>query len=179
MNKKIKGNHNYMADGNIYVQNTPEEDYGVIKTIFNYVLDKIDEDQPDEPSLSRDKLIHINDKIKLNFTEKSERDEVKKYFTQLYLKINFVEKAFSSLGSDDQADIHFYIFSKYKGLKRKSIKPIDILTDLSEIFIPTNQSKNPNFISIAQGIVLFFFDDCTIFEKTSSEEVQNDLFSEL
>lgn len=179
MNKKIKGDGNFMADGNIYLNYTPEEDYGVIKTIFKYVLDKTESDQSDEPSLSRDKLIHINEKIILNFSENSEREVVRKYFTQLYLKISFVEKAFSSLSNDEQSDIHFYIYSNYQEFKRESIKPIEILTKLSSTFIPSNQFKNPNFRSIAQAIVLFFFDDCTIFEKTPSEDTPNDLFSDL
>ncbi|MDN3595301.1 hypothetical protein [Zunongwangia endophytica] len=177
MSKKIKGDNNLMAGRDIY-QNFPEEDYGVIDTIFNYVLDKIKEGKSDKPSLTKDKLIHINEKIKLNFINKSERDEVRFYFTQLYLKINFVEKAFSTLNSQDQASIHYYIHSNYKKLKRQSLRPINILIDLPEIFVPKKYSKNPSFKSIAQGIVLFFFDDCTIFEKTSSEG-QNDLFSEL
>ena len=181
MGNKIKGDKNVLAGRDVIFNNEIEqEDYGVIETIFDYVLEKVDERiDNNESSLSRDKLLHINDKINLNFTNEGERKNVQEYFTHLFLKISFVENAFASLSSDDQSDIHFYILNSYNKLKRKLKTPIEILETLSEIFIPKNQIKNPNYQSIAQAIVLFFFDDCTIFEKTSKEESQKNLFSDL
>ncbi|MDF0718235.1 hypothetical protein PY092_18885 [Muricauda sp. 334s03] len=188
MNSEINGDGNVASGRDTYITNNniqnESKDYGVIQTIFNHVFERVNgENREDEKksSSAKDKLIHIKDKIELNFKTAEDIEEVKSYFTQLYTKISFVENAFQSLDSEEQTDIHYYILSHYKGLKRSSenLSPIKILSELTQIFIPEQYSQNPTYRGIAQAIVLFFFDDCTIFEKTKKEPRTPTLFDKL
>jgi|APLak6261698768_1056241.scaffolds.fasta_scaffold00258_8 DNA primase catalytic subunit len=175
---KVNGNKNITSGRdttfNQYVTNAnnQEEELGIINEIFNFVIEEaknIDVENS-KKAFTSDRLIHIKNKIVLNFPEKEEIIEVQRYFTTLFTKIHSVEKSFQTLDENEQQSIHFYISSKYYDFKRKELKPIEILKKLAEIFIPPAQHKNPTYVSIAQSIVLFFFDDCTIFEKTILEE---------
>lgn len=183
----VKGNSNNVANrdiNNVYQldANLQRTELGVINNIFNFVIDeakKIDL-EASKKAFTSDRLIHIQDKIKINFSSSDEIAEVKKYFTDLFSKIHSVEKSFQALDEDDQESVHFYVSSKYFDLKRLENSPIEILKKLADIFLPPEQTKNPSYVSIAQSIVLFFFDDCTIFEKTTAEAgLQQDLFSNL
>lgn len=183
---KINGNENYTANRDINVyQNSvasQENELGVINDIFIYVIEasKEKESLPANKDVLKDKLLHLNEKIKLNFQNGDEVKEVKDYFTQLFSKISAVEKSFQTLDENDQEDVHFYISSAYQDLKRDEENKVTILKRLSEAFIPPNHSKNPSYVSIAQAIVLFFFDDCTIFEKTKKEtNNQTNLFENI
>ena len=98
----------------------------------------------------------------------------------MFSKITAVEKSFQALDENDQQDVHFFISSNYYDIKREEQNKIIILKKLSSIFIPPTQIKNPTYYSISQAIVLFFFDDCTIFEKTVNEiNMQSNLFDQL
>jgi len=160
-----------------------KDELGIIQNIFDKVLNDVNKAEyiETESSKTRDKLIHIKEKIEINFKNNDEREEVKTYFTQLYSKISFVEKAFQVLDSEQQNEFHYYVMNNYKKLKRSddNYSQIQILDNLTKVFIPKNQTKNPAYQSVAQSIVLFFFDDCTIFEKTQIEPKQISLFDGL
>lgn len=186
MKNSIEGDGNITSGRDTFINKVEldSKDYGVIQTIFDHVLKRIkSENRVDnnKPYSATDKLIHIKDKIDLNFKNSHDREEVKNYFTQLFTKINFVEKAFQSLDSDEQTDVHYYVLSYYNNLKRsdEALSPIQILTELTQIFIPEQHTQNPTYRGIAQSIVLFFFDDCTIFEKTKEEPRSPTLFDGL
>lgn len=183
---KVKGSNNITAirDVNIYHSSaiSQENEMGVINDIFKYVIEvtKSNENSFSNQGLSKEKLLHLNDKINLNFNSEAEINEVKEYFTQLFSRISAVEKHFQMLDENDQEDVHFYVSSAYNDLKRTEKDKVIILKRLSEAFIPPSNYKNPTYVSIAQAIVLFFFDDCTIFEKTKKEEIkQINLFENL
>lgn len=185
-NNSVKGRNNIVAGrdvNNVFQMqaNTQEVELGVINDIFDFVIKEAENLDLDisKKAFTSDRLIHILKKITINFVEKNEIDEVKQYFTDLYSKIHSVEKSFQALNEDDQQSIHFYVSSKYFDLKRTEMKPIEILKKLADIFMPPTSVKNPTYVSIAQSIVLFFFDDCTIFEKTVDEFGQQDLFADL
>lgn len=186
MKNSINGNANFVAKNDNHIVNNyysdvakSENEFGVINDIFSFVLTEAQDGYIDtfEKAYSKDKLIHIKEKIKINFKE--ETKEVQAYFITLYSKIILVEKSFSALEEDNQREVHFYISSKYHDLKRKKLNAIEILKKLPEFFVPPKFQTNPTYMSIAQSIVLFFFDDCTIFEKTSQESVQTDLFEKV
>jgi hypothetical protein len=186
MKNSIEGHKNIVAnrDVNIFQDsaNRTENEIGVINDIFNYVLEVTKEKElvDSKKALTTDKLIHINDKIKINFQKESDITEVKEYFTHLFSKIYAVEKSFQTLEENDQQDVHFFVSSNYYDLKREGEDNIQILKKLSNIFIPPNQIKNPSYFSVSQAIVLFFFDDCTIFEKTLAEmNLQTSLFDKI
>ncbi|MBF4515182.1 hypothetical protein IRZ71_02460 [Flavobacterium sp. ANB] len=183
----VTGRNNIVANrdvNNIFQMQAinQEVELGVINEIFDFVIKEakcLDLDES-KKAFTSDRLIHIVKKISINFCEKDEIVEVKQYFTNLYSKIHSVEKSFQALNEDDQQSIHFYVSSKYFDLKRSEMKPIEILKNLADIFMPPSSIKNPTYVSIAQSIVLFFFDDCTIFEKTVDESnEQLDLFADL
>lgn len=180
----VDGNRNIVANrDNIFLTQaiSQEMELGVINNIFDFVIDEAKnlDLESSKKAFTSDRLVHIIKKININFSEKSEVHEVKQYFTNLYSKIHSVEKSFQALSEDDQESIHFYVSSKYFDLKRSEMKPIEILKKLADIFIPPVNIKNPTYVSIAQSIILFFFDDCTIFEKTCDEGKQQDLFADL
>ncbi|WP_420573471.1 hypothetical protein [Kordia sp.] len=183
MRTRIDGDENIASGRDTIINNVSEDkqEYGVITDIFDFVLKKYKEENYEidtESSSVRDKLIHIKKKVELNFSDADEQKEVKQYFNKLYTKINFVEKAFQTLDSEEQSDIHYYVLNNYNKIKNESkdVTQIQILYRLTDFFIPENSIKNPTYRSIAQSIVLFFFDDCTIFEKTSNESQQTSLF---
>lgn len=180
MSNKAKGKNNIQSGRDTIVQSLDLNEYGIIDDIFENVLNKIKDSSPIDTKSSnvQDKLIHINKKIEINFKRDEEREEIKQYFTQLFTKITIVESIFQTLDTEQQNDIHYYILNCYNGYKRDSSisNPVEILEKLSLNFLPNNQFKNPTYNSIARAIVLFFFDDCTIFEKTDTEPKQHTLF---
>jgi hypothetical protein len=186
MKSSINGNGNIIAKGDVTVYHTTvnqnENEFGVINNIFNFVIEeaKNKEFTKTKKGLTSDKLIHLNEKIKINFLKNNDISEVKDYFTRLFDKITAVEKSFQALDENDQQDVHFFVSSNYYDIKRVEEDRIKILKRLATIFIPPNQINNPSYVSISQAIVLFFFDDCTIFEKTEAEmNLQTNLFDKI
>lgn len=156
-----------------------ESEIGIINNIFDYVA-KVASQTEINVKVNDTKLLHINEKINLNFEKKEDRLEIRGYFTELYKNIHWVEKCFQSIDEFNQNCIHHYIRNKYNDLKIHEQNKILLLKSLTTFFIPPKQSKNPMYFTIAQSIVLFFFDDCTIFEKTEKEKARVlDLFKDL
>lgn len=179
MKNKIKGNKNINAGRDVIFQSPNElKEEGVLEDIFQYVLTKIND--IDFKKEKNDKLLHTIEKIKLNFKKEEDQEEVKIYFTNSYHKITLIERYFESLTNEEQTDIHNYSYLKYCELKSETQSPILILRQLFKIFLPNGKEKNPQYTNLANALVLFFFDDCTIFEKTNSEKkTQTSLFDEL
>lgn len=180
MKTNIEGNNNIVAGSGSKVFVIPDEkrEQGVIEEIFQMVLDKIETQQTNKAQPER--LVHTLEKIQLNFFDIEEQQEVKCYFTASYNKISLIERYFETLENEDQNDIHNYAFLNYCELKTKFNSQILILRELFKVFIPDSKDKNPQYVNIANAIVLFFFDDCTIFEKTQSERIkQISLFDDL
>lgn len=179
MKSNTIGNNNITAGGDV-IFNSPNEqrEQGVLEDIFKYVLDRIG--TSDQKKEKADKLLHTKQKIELNFKSDDEQHEVKEYFTKSYHKITLIEKYFELLTSEEQSDVHNYSYLKYRELKGNGKAPINILRELFKIFLPDGKEKNPQYINLANALVLFFFDDCTIFEKTEQEKnKQKTLFDEL
>lgn len=157
-----------------------DSEIGIINNIFDYVIETTKNNKREEVPVNDNKLLHLNEKILLNFKSEDEINEVRQYFTQLYTHIHWVEKCFQTLEEFHQDCIHHYIFNLYNNLKSQEKNKVAILKKLTTYFLPPKQSKNPSYFSIAQSIVLFFFDDCTIFEKTETEKLGTlDLFKDL
>jgi hypothetical protein len=170
MKTKIEGNHNIVSEGDATIFIAPDEkkEQGIIEELFEFVLEQVDENKKSKNRPN--KLVHTLDKIKLNFTNVSEQNEVKQYFTNSYNKITQIEKYFETLDNEEQNDIHNFAHLKYQELKHKYDNPIETLRNLFKEFVPKNKESSPLYVNISNAIVLFFFDDCTIFEKTKKEE---------
>lgn len=177
---EVTGDKNILSnrDTIINYNQNEEREQGVIEDVFNYVITKI-KDFPFKKG-EPDKLLHTKQKIELNFKLLSEQNEVKEYFTNGYNKLTLIESYFETLGTEEQNDIHNFAFYNYSQLKDKGLKSIKIFRELFKVFIPDYKEKEPMYINIANAIVLFFFDDCTIFEKTEKENNnQTSLFDDI
>lgn len=146
-------------------------DLGAINEIFDHVIQECG--KTSEREINDDgKLIFVEDKILLNF-EETDINEVKTYFTYAYTKISLVSNEFIRLDEENQKDINSFIYTMYIKLKDEKKGNIYILRRMFENVIPKDKINNPQYANIAKAFILFFFDDCTIFEKTEKERKKN------
>ena len=151
----------------------------IVDDILAYVMTNVSKQKDVISKGYPEKLIKTNAKINKNFLKAKEKEEVKQHFTYSYINIALIEEKYRLLDNNIQLDIHNHIFSVYQEMK--STKPnIEILRDLFKYFLPPNKDRDSRYVSISKAFVLFFFDDCTIFEKTKQERaIQTDLFSQI
>ena len=179
LKQSISGNNNnqYVANTvNVYESLAKEEELeqGIVSSIFQYVIENCKKNQQ-TPKAMPEKVLKIKKKISINFKTVEEKEEIIEFCRLASDKIALIEKAFSELDGDDQNDIHSYILGKYCKNKHKRISNIDNFYALCDDFIPIKQKGNPKVEHIARSFVLFFFQDCTIFEKTQEEKCINTL----
>lgn len=161
--------YNYQAETMIFAEKNEEaQELSIIDEIFKHVNEKIQEGvgkgYKPEPS------INLQEKIKLNFKTESERSEVNDYCKNAYLKTDIINRRFKVLDPEDQKDIHAHILKEYNTFKRNKSNNIEVLTALFNEFVPAGKNSNSRYQSLSIAFVLFFFDDCTIFEKTENEK---------
>ena len=149
-------------------KNDEEQELSIVEEIFVHVNAKISEgvgkDYKPDPS------INLIEKIKLNFKSVEAREEVNTYFRSAFLKIDLIDKRFKILDPEQQKDIHAHLLKEYHLLKRDKGSNIEILTALFNQFVPNGKAGNSRYESLSIAFVLYFFDDCTIFEKTETEK---------
>ncbi len=114
--------------------------------------------------------INLEDKIKLNFENEDDRGTVRSYFFYALTKVSLIEQRIQEEDGDIQNDLHSHLLNQYYELKLAGHKNIHILHELFKIFIPAGKEADPTYSNLSKAFVLFFFDDCTIFEKTESEK---------
>lgn len=182
----IKGNNNTQAETIVYTTNnysaTEQEevvDRGIVDEIFNSIISSIQDGQSNKEKGLTEVLLKSGKKIIKNFKTDADREEVKDYYKYAYLKISLIEENYQKIGiergNDVQSDIHGYIHGLYIELKGKHDSSILILRELFKKLVPKGKEDNPLYVNIAKAFVLFFFDDCTIFEKTAEEKKQTKL----
>lgn len=167
----VQGSPGAVVHVNQHAQKHKTEEAGevsILDEIFRGVLAKVS----DGATLPAGPSIGLNEKIELNFKDDKEQEEVADYVRAALLKMTLVEGTFKALGSESQKDIGAHVLQKYNELKRQKRKNIDILTELFKEFTPAGHEKNPPYTNLARAFVLFFFDDCTIFEKTLAEKTR-------
>jgi hypothetical protein len=120
---------------------------------------------------------HISpeEKIQLNFKDEGDRNAVRQYLKFAYTKLHKIDEQIKIGGSERERQLQSHIFGKYRALKKSEMGNIEILEALFQDFVVKGKEENPEYTDIAKAFVLFFFDDCTIFEKTE-EEKQSALF---
>lgn len=136
----------------------------VINRIFEDVKAKLN-----EPLASQQDLTHLSldQKIVLNFPTTDDQEEVRTYFNYAIQKISHIERRMGEEDTETQNDLHAYVYSKYREVKKRGLSPIETLHGLfTEILKGTNVSNE----NLSRAFILFFFDDCTIFEKQSSHK---------
>lgn len=146
-------------------------DQGVIQDIFKYVIENCHNNELIEKARP-EALLKTQKKINKNFKGAKDRQEIIQYCKLTSGKISLIEKAFSNLDSQEQNDVHTYILSRYNENKREGLDNLNNFFSLFKRFIPPQKSSDPTYENIAKSFVLFFFQDCTIFEKLREEQKQ-------
>ncbi|OFY22722.1 MAG: hypothetical protein A2W98_05380 [Bacteroidetes bacterium GWF2_33_38] len=147
-----------------------KQELTIIDGIFNYVLKQLNEGIGKD--YKPDVNLNLPDKIKLNFKSTDEQEAVVEYFKYSFTKYDLIRRRFEILDTEYQKDIHSHIFGVYQELKTNSLSNLDILHTLFKVFTPTAKKGNSIYMNLAKAFVLFFFEDCTIFEKTKAEKIQ-------
>lgn len=150
----------------IQIAKSDEKDFGIIDEIFKSVIKSLgsSEFRPDKEH------INLSKKIEINFKDEEERRRVQEYFKYAYTKIALIEKRIQEEDSEVQNDLHGHLFQRYNSLKDRGLNNLRILEELFSQFIITDKKDNAEYTNLTRALILFFFDDCTIFEKTESEK---------
>lgn len=148
----------------------------VLDEIIEYALQTVDENT--EPYLDDQTLININDKIVLNFEDEAERQAVRDIRERTFTQIKLIDQNFNEKLPEDLDAITQCVHDVYNELKSQDKKPFEILLEMFKAFTPKNKNLSPAHRLAVRGFVLYFFDDCTIFEKTKAE-LQTTLFGRI
>lgn len=151
-----------------------EEELSIVDEIFDYVLNEIKEGAGDK--FKPGENLNLTDKIKLNFKNIEEQEEVIIYAKAAILKRDLIKQKYQSAETEKQKDLHSHIFGLYKEYKRAGKSNIEILDALFNDFTPKNRVDHSTYVNLAKALVLFFFEDCTIFEKTKAEKYEQKEF---
>ncbi|MBW4890221.1 hypothetical protein KXQ82_10860 [Mucilaginibacter sp. HMF5004] len=173
--QKIEG------DGNVQAQNYIANQYNsfvnddlteltIVDELLQHIKENAKRDIPNASSIN-EKFVKIDKKISINF-KPEEQAGIKTLFTYAFSKISLIEERIGNMDSDDQACLHSHFLGMYLENKANGLTPLQNLTELFKKTTPANRSSDPKYTSFAQSIILFFFDDCTIFEKTPEEVIQ-------
>lgn len=146
-----------------------------LEDVINNALDSANLDS--EPLIDDQKLITINDKIVLNFKTEHERQAVRDIRERTFAQIDLIDDIFKEKLPDDVNAITQCAHDVYNSLKAKNQQPFEILQNMFKIFTPKDKD-DPRYRLAVKAFVLYFFDDCTIFEKTK-EELQTSLFARI
>lgn len=145
----------------------------VLEEVIDNALDSADLDA--DLLIDDQKLITINDKIILNFKTEHERQAVRDIRERTFAQIDLIDDILKEKLPDDVNAITQCAHDVYNSLKAKNQQPFEILQNMFKIFTPKNKD-NPRYRLAVKAFVLYFFDDCTIFEKTRGE-LQTSLFA--
>ena len=143
-----------------------QKDFGIIDKIFKSVIKQLESSdrRPDKEH------VNLSRKIEINFRNEEERRRVQEYFKYAYTKIALIEKRIQEEDPEVQNDLHGHVFQRYNALKDKGLGSIEILENLFSQFIIPDKKDNAEYSNLTRAFILFFFDDCTIFEKTDAKK---------
>lgn len=147
------------------------KDVEVLEEVIEYALQAADQ----QPTTLVDdgKLIGINEKIVLNFKDENERQSVRDIHERVFAKTDLIDSNLSVKKAEDIDAIQQCIHDVYNELKAKNKEPFEILIDMFKLFIPKDKTTDPHYRLAVKAFVLYFFDDCTIFEKTEAQKQQS------
>jgi hypothetical protein len=150
----------------IQVVKSDEKDFGIIDEIFKSVVKQL---ESSDHKLDKEH-VNLSKKIEINFKNEEERKRVREYFKYAYTKIALIEKRIQEEDLETQNDLHGHVFQSYNTSKDKGLINIEILESLFSQFVIPDKKDNVEYSNLTRAFVLFFFDDCTIFEKTDTEK---------
>jgi hypothetical protein len=144
-----------------------DNETSIVDTIFRNVLNDIETGVGDKYTYSES--IKIVEKIQINFISTQERNSVSEYFRFAYRKYKLIQDRVQLEKPEVQNDLHADIFERYSKLKTQNLSNIEILDKLFTDYVPSGYEENETYKNLSKAYVLFFFEDCTIFEKTAGE----------
>lgn len=172
LNQKQKGGDNSInlqasRDATfIHIAKSDERDFGIIDEIFKSVI----KDLASSDLKTDREHVNLSKKIEINFKDGEERERVQEYFKYAYTKIALIEKRIQEENLEVQNDLHGHVFQRYNTLKDEGFDNIKILEDLFLQFVIPDKKDNAEYSNLTRAFILFFFDDCTIFEKTDAKK---------
>ncbi|HLP48601.1 MAG TPA: hypothetical protein VK469_21855, partial [Candidatus Kapabacteria bacterium] len=166
-----------LPGGQINVENDLS-DLGIIGEIFDFILKKIKTLSVSEKNKSDVKadLRKLNEKIKINF-EGVHQKMVKDIFTNNWNRKAIVELFIQPQMEIDETrifaliDLIHHEYATLSGVQdfEAPIKDFTVFEKIGRTFLPPEKQKNPDYISNAKAIVLYFFEFCEIGTKTADE----------
>lgn len=172
-NKQLaNGSKNKLAGRDIKISNRYEQrargislKMKLYKELFDSLLRDLDSNQT---VITDDGVfLRTKSKIELNFPESKE--VVADYYNESICELELVRSAIQMYSGSQQKAVHSQLRRRYNELKLEYKEPLAIFHALVEYMTPREKQDDPLYSGVAQSIVLFFFEDCTLFEKTFAE----------
>lgn len=156
-----------IIDINLPEKLTEEQEVTILDEIFEDILKTIKGKQAD---YSYTTSINLDEKIQINFSSDEEREEVKEYLKYALSKLKLIEDRMAIEESSNQDDIHAFVVGLYRKYKKSGKTNMENLIALFDDVLPKSKKNDIHYQNLAKALILFFFDDCTIFEKTKEEK---------
>lgn len=150
-----------------YVDN-PIRSLPIINDIIKTCVDRLEQEKltsdPDSTT-----LLHSREKIALNFKNANDADQVARYLRNSLAYSDLIGEVVNDYPGLDPADLEDYIRDMYNKLKLNDKRPMYILQSLFDLFVPSDKREDLMYLSWSRRIVMKYFENCTIFERTESE----------
>lgn len=120
-------------------------------------------------------LDHLDtpDKIKLNFGEGEDSEFITAEYRRCLPRFKSIERIIDNYGSDDETILQSSMADLYNKLKQDKTKTnreiFDLMIESIDMAAPLTERQAARRLAI-KSLVMFHFEDCTIFEKTVKEK---------
>jgi|GEM_PF-2323535 len=138
-------------------------EFSIVDTIFRNIINN----NNDGRTYRYKENIKLEKKIKINFPNKEVQKIVSQHFRYAFIKYKRIEERMQQESPETQNDLHADILSMYRNFLKYGKSGEDLLNALFEYYTPKEYAKNESYRNLAKAYVLFFFEDCTIFEQES------------
>jgi len=156
-----------IIDIDLFEDLTEEQEIVILDAIFEDILETI-KDKHAEYTYTTS--INLDEKIQINFSLKEEQEELRDYLKYAFSKLQLINDRMAIEAPSNQDDIHAYVVGLYHKYRKAGKTNMDILVSMFDDVLPKSKKSDIHYQNLAKALILFFFDDCTIFEKTKEEK---------
>ena len=194
----ISGDCNNVAgrDVNIYQNfenssNSNRVDDVVMNAIFDHIEQLTLAAQPNDPNLSEEesvkKILHLTEKISLNFSDKKDQKEFSSSIAEIWNIKSFVEDFIKIKLENDETKV-FAIKHKLQKLYRKiknssscesPIEDLRVIDEMTTECTPQSKKDDSLYELYTKAIIYYFFEFCDFGKKTTTEEKNRKTLFEL
>lgn len=194
----ISGDGNNVAgrDVNIYQNfenssNSNRVDDVVMNAIFDHIEQLTLAAQPNDLNLSEEesvkKILHLTEKISLNFSEKKDQKEFSSSIAEIWNIKSFVEDFIKIKLENDETKV-FAIKHKLQKLYRKiknssscesPIEDLRVIDEMTTECTPQSKKDDSLYELYTKAIIYYFFEFCDFGKKTMTEEKNRKTLFEL